>query len=521
MDKTRSKQSFTKTILPIIEKALEAKKKAAQSKKVDSVSFDDLEKYRIVKQFMIDKKLKLYGGYAINVALPKESRFYSEHEIPDYDAFSTTPYKHATELAEILYKAGYKYTEIKKAMHEGTFKVFANMWPVADISYKSPLLFDSIETHKPFGEQLEIVTPDFLKISLYQELSSPLIDPARWEKIGWRLHLLQSYHKSLKQFKDKRRACSKKYSITQLNKILNIPLPHSFQKLVRDFFKSKKIIRSGFDAINQYFQIGNINKKVNITILDGLSPNAKEHSDQLSEILKKQYNKPVTITKFDETDIYDITGITYSIKIQIDVDVEYQINISLIEQCFTIIEYRGFYYPSLSSLKYLIHIQIVYEDNDDFKAMYECMLKELEKAARNYYKIHKKNQFDASPFSLYTTKCMGPYRNMKIYRMIDIWKDKTKRFKETRTIFSKGDRIHLKNVQDSEIVIKPPQKKSKKLSNCDNKSYNDCDYPCTVINNKCKDIPPVFKPQWEKIRKKSPSEYIEKEFKKTSTKSSP
>ena len=41
----------------------------------------------IISKFVIKKKLILYGGLVINLALPKKFRFYKDYTINDYDCF--------------------------------------------------------------------------------------------------------------------------------------------------------------------------------------------------------------------------------------------------------------------------------------------------------------------------------------------------------------------------------------------------------------------------------------------------
>ena len=89
----------------------------------------------IVERFLQKKKLICYGGTAINNILPYEDQFYDKNiEIPDYDFYSSNALNDAKELADIYYKAGYTEVEAKSGQHFGTYKVFVNFIPVADIT---------------------------------------------------------------------------------------------------------------------------------------------------------------------------------------------------------------------------------------------------------------------------------------------------------------------------------------------------------------------------------------------------
>jgi len=96
----------------------------------------------IVSKFIKDKKLICYGGTAINNILPEKDRFYNEDiDIPDYDFFSTTPIEDAIELTNIYFDKGFE-VEAKSGQHVGTYKVFVNFMPIADITYLSKDIFD-------------------------------------------------------------------------------------------------------------------------------------------------------------------------------------------------------------------------------------------------------------------------------------------------------------------------------------------------------------------------------------------
>ena len=96
----------------------------------------------IVEKFLRDKKRICYGGTAINNLLPINDQFYNkEIELPDYDFYSPEPLNDAKELADIYYDAGYTEIEAKSGMHAGTFKVFVNYIPVADITYLPEKLY--------------------------------------------------------------------------------------------------------------------------------------------------------------------------------------------------------------------------------------------------------------------------------------------------------------------------------------------------------------------------------------------
>ena len=71
-------------------------------------------------------------------------QFYDKSiELPDYDFFSTKPLKHAKELADIYFKRDLQVN--KSGVHHGTFKVYVNYIPIADITYLVPEIYNNIQ----------------------------------------------------------------------------------------------------------------------------------------------------------------------------------------------------------------------------------------------------------------------------------------------------------------------------------------------------------------------------------------
>jgi hypothetical protein len=145
----------------------------------------------IVHQFLKDHPVMCYGGTAINNLLPPEDRFYDpETTVPDYDFYSKTPQEHAMVLANKLSDAGVINVEVKPGMHLGTFKVFANYEGVADITHLDSDIFDRLWKEDVVVEGIHYVSPNFLRMSMYLELSRPRGDVSRWKKVYERLMLL-------------------------------------------------------------------------------------------------------------------------------------------------------------------------------------------------------------------------------------------------------------------------------------------------------------------------------------------
>ena len=115
--------------------------------------------------------------------------FIKDIQLPDYDFFSANPIDDSKELADIYHKNGYTDVEAKSGLHFGTFKVFVNFIPIADITFLHPEIYNSISKDVIKINGLHYAPPNFLRMSMYLELSRPDGDVSRWEKILQRLSL--------------------------------------------------------------------------------------------------------------------------------------------------------------------------------------------------------------------------------------------------------------------------------------------------------------------------------------------
>ncbi len=149
----------------------------------------------ILESFLISKKLICYGGTAINNILPENDQFYNKDiEIPDYDFFSPNALSDAKELANIYYKHGYNEVVAQAGVHVGTFKVFVNFIPIADITHIDNSLFKIIKKEAITVDGILYSPPNYLRMLMYLELSRPGGDVSRWEKVLKRLTLLNKHY---------------------------------------------------------------------------------------------------------------------------------------------------------------------------------------------------------------------------------------------------------------------------------------------------------------------------------------
>lgn len=148
-----------------------------------------------VKDFVKRERVMCYGGTAINNLLPPSDRFYDPHyDVPDYDFYTETPQEHAMKLADEFHRMGFKGVEVKPGVHLMTYKVFVDFMGVADITYLHPPIFKKLWEENVHANGIHYVTPNFLRMSMYLELSRPRGDIERWPKVYKRLLLLNKHY---------------------------------------------------------------------------------------------------------------------------------------------------------------------------------------------------------------------------------------------------------------------------------------------------------------------------------------
>ena len=273
------------------------------------VNSDDVQKIiDIVEEFIRHKKLICYGGTAINNILPEEDRFYNkEVEVPDYDFFSQNALSDAKELADIYYKKGFLDVEAKSGQHHGTYKVFVNYMAVADITHMPKEIYNILKRDAISVDGLLYAPPNFLRMSMYLELSRPAGDISRWEKVLKRLSLL-----------------NKNYPITDINcnevnfqrEMENRENEEKIYDTTKNALINQGVVFFGGFANTLYSQYmpKNLKKKLeNIADFDVLSNNPEKTADIIKERLHDNGVKNVKIIKQDP--IGEIVPEHYEVKI--------------------------------------------------------------------------------------------------------------------------------------------------------------------------------------------------------------
>lgn len=231
---------------------------------------------KIVEGFISKHKCIVYGGTAINNVLPKEDQFYDyDYELPDYDFFSPDAFDLAKKLADLYAAKGFEDVEAKSGVHHGTYKVFVNHMGVADITYLHPELYGSIRKSAIVKDKILYAPANFLRQSMFLELSRPMGDVSRWEKILKRLNLLNKHYPLVhKKCELQRRFSSRRDE------------PELFT-LTKKVFLEEGVVFIGGYANAMYTTYTKVPQLKNVPDFDVLSLNPKVTAQKVVGVLKK------------------------------------------------------------------------------------------------------------------------------------------------------------------------------------------------------------------------------------------
>ncbi len=444
---------------------------------VDKISSDDPKKYKIVKQFIIDNELKLYGGAAINLYLPKQEKIYKSSVIPDYDFFSSNPWKDAVKLANILYDHGYEYTEVRSGIHKGTYKVFSDFWPVADITYMVKEDFDRLETRTIQG--VKVVNSGQLIGDMYIQLIVPMGDLSRWEKVSKRQKLLEKWGKPF----GRRFNCTEDIFIQE-------QLPATLIELLElsdKFCKEKKLIYIGTVAYNTYVELGGGKQRAMTDHFELLSEQADQDIQELYEKLVLHFNGDMEIETRHIT-WQPINNTYYSIKADINGIIWEVCRICQLTICTSYKYLLGKYIASIDYVKMQLYFEMSFGETKEEVKDSKCKILYITEIQNKYYISKKISELDPGPFQRFVTHCKGPSKDTLKGEIFRRWINNVETRKKIRTIKAKQDTITLQNVKGSVIRIFP---KEPIPNECVDKTEIDCNYPCSWNEkyNRCFGIP--------------------------------
>lgn len=511
---TRSLKKYEKE-LEKVSKNLDKIKKYRETKKALSIwknSKPELPNpFVVVRDFIKEKGLKLYGGQALHEHLKKFNEgFYEKFEFPDYDVFSPDAWNHARELANRLHTMGYKFAEAKGSIlnddiHQ-TYKVGVDMIYILDITqvgctreqmlnkeckhcgetkdkqcisifnnipcndvlkFSSWNYFVYSETYDYesdsgfYPNKLFVSDPNWLKISMYRELSEPLSNPSRLPKVGKRLELFN------KHFKYNHDLCDPELYKKEVNTHLLPVLKH-----IGSYVKKHQLINYGATAYN-FFVKSNKNKNPgNIDVCDYqvYSTDPEKHCEKLKQELKKKFPgfnfaSHVNIQYWKEVDVEShIINVSKG-------SLRYNsiIQITRNQSCMPYIQYNGVRYVSIDRLKYIyfrsLSLKEVTAAIDEHPQNYACLISNILKEEKRYKKVYPRS--NRTKFRRFISKCDGEEVNKIQKNLVKMSKDKEKILKDTKFIIDqpkKGfiTKVYPKPSDNLKLPYRPSENLRKK-----------------------------------------------------------
>lgn len=331
-----------------------------EEKQLKSVYAEFSNVINIISRFVVKKKLILYGGLVINLALPKKHRFYKDYTINDYDCFSKNPMKDSFELAKIIKKNNYKFIKIKKAKHDGTLKIYVYGKQIFDITKMSAVQYDKLlkYTNKPenklkyYNEKYKTIPIEYMKQNLYFELARPEQSGWRWEKIYKRLNLLMKFYPSKKSNIVIKKCLCIKPQYSEVTSLLLKHIKENKYPLIDSYplkLYKKRDCCFRLSKSSQY-----------VTILSNTYTKTKDDIVKIlkSKLSKKDYKISVN---HNDVNLYNIYA-SYSIKI-IDNNTNEEFNILKVvynkNECFSINEKDGFVTGSIDTNLYFLYVEYI------------------------------------------------------------------------------------------------------------------------------------------------------------------
>ena len=317
---------------------------------------------KLISTFIIKKKLILYGGFVINIILPKKLRFYKDYTINDFDCLSKNPLNDSIELAKIIKSKGYSYIKIKKAKHQGTYRVYVYGKQIFDITIVKSNIYDNLLKYskkekkdlKHYKDKYNIIPLPIIKKNLYYELSRPEQSGYRWEKIYERLQILNNIYPT--------QTIKVKYECVKIPPLYK----GMVNKILAYIKKSKNPIIDGFAlklykdmVVNCCGRISEHSKYITI-----LSTNYEQTKNDVIKIIKDcdLTNHRVDINNFIDKDTVLYTHFDINIINDDDNTIFNLINIINVKnECFSINKnIKGYTIGSVDTILYFLYTAYIY-----------------------------------------------------------------------------------------------------------------------------------------------------------------
>lgn len=398
----------------------------------------------VVRDFVIEKKRKIYGGFALNKLIEEvapQDKFYDDANIEswDIDFYSPDPIGDANEIADRLSAKGFKYVRAVEALHEETYKVFADTVDCADISYVPANIYHKMPFKNIGG--LCLTGPHFMMIDYFRMLTDPLTSYHRIEKSFKRLYLLQKYF-----------PLPHSTSIIQMSPP-STDLDIALRTITEFLVDHESMIVVGMYQYNHLIKESKIYQRkttpnidyVDINYYEIISTDYKKDARDLILTLKEKFkyvNDGKNITYEENYPFFQYLG--YSVNIMINDDIVckiYHYN----NRCTPYFDVEPIYFSNKSQtvikpngkirigtfaclmMYSLITIMKARADEDEpTKNLYYTIISHAIEMKNYYFEKEKKTIYDKSLFQEFIIKCIGDMMTPKMEQQLRIERKKEK-----------------------------------------------------------------------------------------------
>lgn len=358
--------------------------------------------YEIIKQYIRDNNLIVYGGYAQNAlirAKNKDAGFYSDTDTPDIEFYTPNPLKDLINLCDLLYKKEYKYVEGKEGVHPETYKIFVNFINYTDFSYMPQNVFDNCPTITIDG--MRMTHPHFMLVDAYRVYTDPMTSYFRLTKTFTRFNKMMEYY----PFKN-----NHIYNKIEYETTLNEKEYDEINNYIdNEILKKYKMIIIGHHAFNRFIKLAD-SKNIYLVqqpFIQVISTNFDNDRNIVLNLLKKKYGNKISYKKY------------YPFFQFLDKSVEFYYKDQLIlrlyggnERCvvYKYSEDEKHYYGTfqLVILYLLSNYNLAIIRNNKFNQMvYMTMITRLLKVRNEYMDKNNTNVLTNSPFEEFILNCIG------------------------------------------------------------------------------------------------------------------
>uniref|UniRef100_A0A6G6ABH4 Putative poly(A) polymerase catalytic subunit n=1 Tax=Borely moumouvirus TaxID=2712067 RepID=A0A6G6ABH4_9VIRU len=390
----------------------------------------------VIKDFIRDKKRKVYGGTALNETLkavnPSDA-IYDDYFFSDIEFYSPSPVPDLKELCDILYHKGYDFVQGKEAQHEETYSIFVNLQLYCDVTYVPTRVYNGIKTIEIDG--INYVDPHFMLIDYLRMINQPLTAAEqRWEKAFDRMYRL------LKNYPIEKYDNSIKFSSIPRDEIVMY-----MSKIKNEFLKIPIIqdscLISGFEAYNFFIKHASSDRNVeqmartrekismiknfivNVPFLELISVKYKDSVQKLYSYLRDLVVDPSKLSIEEYFPLFQFTG--YSVSISYDnipIVKVYEADGYCVPDIKTTLGYRYVSFQYLLMTLYINKFRAHLDKNKVMYFNYGISISNLVRARNTFLSQNDKGVINDTVFSEFRIGCIGTtisYSRMSRLRMLE------------------------------------------------------------------------------------------------------